>query len=43
MNRAEFFQKILTQLNEVQARLNTIYATIKEQLKDEQHRVPSET
>lgn len=43
MNRYDFLQKILTQLNEVQVRLNAIYAMIKEQLKDEQNRVPSET
>ena len=43
MSRYKFLQKILTQLNEVQVRLNTIYATIKEQLKDEQQKVPSET
>jgi len=42
MNRYEFFQKILTQLNEVQVRLNTIYATIKEQLKDEQRKISVE-
>ena len=43
MNQYEFLQKILAQLNETQVRLNTIYATIKEQLKDEQRRVSSET
>ena len=35
MSRYEFFQKILTQLNEVQTALNTLYVQIKEEIKDE--------
>lgn len=42
MNRYEFFQKLLTELNEVQVRLNSIYAAIKEHIKDEQRGVSSE-
>jgi len=37
MNRYEFFQKILTQLNEIQTALNTLRAQIKEEIKNEQH------
>jgi len=40
--RYAFFQKILTQLNEVQTALNTIRATIKEHLKDEQRKISGE-
>jgi tRNA(Ser,Leu) C12 N-acetylase TAN1 len=32
MSRFEFFQKILTQLNEIQTALNTLRATIKEEI-----------
>ena len=36
MSRYEFFQKILTQLNEIQTALNTLRATIKEEIQNEQ-------
>ena len=39
--RYEFFQKILTQLNEIQTALNTLYVQIKEEVKNER-RVSSE-
>lgn len=35
----EFFEKILTQLNQIQTALNTLRVTIKEEIKDEQRRV----
>lgn len=35
MTRFEFFEKILTQLNEIQTALNTLRATIKEEIKNE--------
>jgi len=41
MSRYKFFEKILTQLNEIQVALNTLRATIKEEIKDEQRRVSS--
>lgn len=39
MSRYKFFEKILTQLSEIQVALNTLRAAIKEEIKDEQHRV----
>ena len=35
MSRYEFFQKILTQLNDIQVRLNTLRATIKEEIQND--------
>ena len=35
MNRYSFFQKILTQLNEIQTALNTLRATIKEEIQND--------
>jgi len=37
MNRYEFFQKVLTQLSEIQTALNTLRDAIKEEIKNEQH------
>jgi len=34
MNRYEFFQKILTQLTEIQTALNTLRGTIKEEIQN---------
>jgi hypothetical protein len=34
MNHYEFFQKILTQLNEIQTALNTLRATIKQEIQN---------
>lgn len=43
MSRYEFFQKILTQLKEIQTALNTLRATIKEEIqKDAQNHNPPE-
>jgi len=36
MNRYEFFQKILTQLNEIQTALNTLRDAIKEEIQNNQ-------
>jgi len=35
MTRYEFFQKILTQLNQIQTALNTLRATIKEEIQND--------
>jgi len=35
MTRYEFFQKILTQLNEFQTALNTLRATIKQEIQND--------
>ena len=35
MSRYEFFQKILTQLNEIQTALNTLRQTIKEEVQND--------
>jgi len=35
MNRYEFFQKILTQLNEIQTALNTLRAAIKQEIEND--------
>lgn len=35
MSRYEFFQKILTQLNEIQTALNTLRATIREEIQND--------
>jgi hypothetical protein len=35
MNRYEFFQKILTQLEEIQTALNTLRATIKQEIQND--------
>ena len=43
MSRYEFFQKILTQLNEIQTALNTLRQTIKEEIQNDQRRVSCET
>jgi len=37
MTRYEFFQKVLTQLSEIQTALNTLREAIKEEIKNEQH------
>ena len=39
--RYKFFEKILTQLNRIQTALNTLRATKKQELEDEQRRVSS--
>jgi hypothetical protein len=36
--RYEFFQKILTQLNEIQTALNALRETVKEEIQDEPSR-----
>jgi len=35
MTRYEFFQKILTQLNEIQTALNTLRSTIKDEIQND--------
>lgn len=35
MSRYEFFKKMLTQLNEIQVALNTLRASIKEEIKND--------
>jgi len=35
MSRYEFFQRILTQLNEIQTALNTLRATIKQEIQND--------
>ena len=35
MSRYEFFQKILTQLNEIQTALNTLRSTIKQEIQND--------
>jgi len=35
MSRYEFFQKILTQINEIQTALNTLRATIREEIQND--------
>jgi len=42
LNRFEFLQKVLAQLNEVQTALNTLYAQIKVEIQNER-KVSSET